>query len=69
MWPAAGSAFIFIAACIPGYRKGLLMIREAGGDVFEWDGNKAGYRSKGIIASNKKLAGKFLDFVGPQYRA
>jgi myo-inositol-1(or 4)-monophosphatase len=43
---------------------GLLMVREAGGEVVDWDGNKAGYLSSGIIASNKDLPSKFLEFVG-----
>jgi myo-inositol-1(or 4)-monophosphatase len=48
---------------------GLLMVREAGGDVVDWSGKKSNYRSPGIIASNRTLSGKFLDFVGPRYRS
>jgi myo-inositol-1(or 4)-monophosphatase len=39
---------------------GLLLAREAGGKVTDWQGNPANYRSKGIIASNSKLHRKFM---------
>jgi myo-inositol-1(or 4)-monophosphatase len=44
---------------------GLLMVREAGGTVVDWELNDAGLRDKIIIASNKQLPGKFLEFLGP----
>jgi myo-inositol-1(or 4)-monophosphatase len=39
---------------------GLLLVREAGGKITEWDGNPASYRSKEVIASNSKLHRKFM---------
>jgi myo-inositol-1(or 4)-monophosphatase len=39
---------------------GLLLAREAGGKVTDWQGNPASYRSKEIIAANSKLHRKFM---------
>jgi myo-inositol-1(or 4)-monophosphatase len=39
---------------------GLLLVKEAGGKVTDWQGNPASYRSKEIIASNSKLHRKFM---------
>lgn len=38
---------------------GLLLVREAGGVVSDWQGRPATLRSKGIIAANKKLHAVF----------
>jgi myo-inositol-1(or 4)-monophosphatase len=39
---------------------GLLLVREAGGKVTDWQGNSASYRSKEIIAANSKLHREFM---------
>ncbi|MBC8276528.1 MAG: inositol monophosphatase [Chloroflexi bacterium] len=39
---------------------GLLLVREAGGKVTDWQGNPASYRSREIVASNSKLHRKFM---------
>jgi myo-inositol-1(or 4)-monophosphatase len=39
---------------------GLLLLREAGGKVTDWQGNPTSYRSKEIIAANSKLHRKFM---------
>jgi myo-inositol-1(or 4)-monophosphatase len=39
---------------------GLLLVREAGGKVTDWQGNPAGYRSREIIAANSKLHREFM---------
>ena len=41
---------------------GLLLVREAGGKVIDWQGNQAGFHMKGIIASNELLWKQFLSF-------
>ena len=38
---------------------GLLLVREAEGEVIDWEGNQAGFQMKGIIASNPMLCHKF----------
>ncbi len=43
---------------------GLLLVREAGGEVVDWQGERAGFRDTELIASNLKLQHEFLhDFV------
>jgi len=39
---------------------GLLLVREAGGKVTDWQGNPAGCRNKEIIASNSELHREFM---------
>jgi len=39
---------------------GLLLVREAGGKVTDWQGNPASYRSREIVASNSKLHREFM---------
>lgn len=42
---------------------GILLVRESGGEIFDWDKRKAGYKSKEIIAANKSLLNQFTQFV------
>jgi myo-inositol-1(or 4)-monophosphatase len=42
---------------------GLLLVREAGGKVTDWQGNPASYQSKEIIASNSKLHREFMTYL------
>lgn len=42
---------------------GLLLVREAGGDVHNWDWADAGVADKQIIATNHKLNGPFRDAI------
>jgi myo-inositol-1(or 4)-monophosphatase len=43
---------------------GILLIREAGGIVTDWQMKPATFESQGIIASNKILKGKFdIEFL------
>jgi myo-inositol-1(or 4)-monophosphatase len=39
---------------------GLLLVREAGGKVTDWQGNSASYRSREIVASNSRLHREFM---------
>lgn len=39
---------------------GLLLVREAGGGVVDWEGNQAGFHMEGIVASNVVLCQQFL---------
>lgn len=39
---------------------GILLVREAGGEVVDWNGKKAGFRSEKLIASNKLLDQQFI---------
>ncbi len=39
---------------------GLLLVREAGGKVTDWQGNPASYRNREIIASNSELHRNFM---------
>lgn len=43
---------------------GLLLVREAGGEVVDWQGNRANYRDTELIASNLKLQREFLQRFG-----
>jgi Archaeal fructose-1,6-bisphosphatase and related enzymes of inositol monophosphatase family len=43
---------------------GILMIREAGGEVTDWQGKPAGFRATEIIASNHLLHREFLARFG-----
>jgi myo-inositol-1(or 4)-monophosphatase len=42
---------------------GLLLVREAGGKVTDWQGNPASYRSKEIIAANRTLHREFMAYL------
>ena len=42
---------------------GLLLIREAGGEVKRYDGRPAAIDDAAIIASNRELLGEFLDWL------
>jgi len=39
---------------------GILLVREAGGDVIDWQGEPASFRTVELIASNNQLAQEFL---------
>jgi myo-inositol-1(or 4)-monophosphatase len=39
---------------------GLLLVREAGGKVTDWQGNPASFQNKEIIAANSKLHHEFM---------
>ena len=39
---------------------GLLLVREAGGEVTDWEGKAAGFRNQKIIASNHRLLQEFM---------
>jgi myo-inositol-1(or 4)-monophosphatase len=43
---------------------GLLLVREAGGDVIDWRGKRANIRNTELIASNIKLQHQFLNRFG-----
>lgn len=43
---------------------GLLLIREAGGKVTDWQGRPASFQSKQIIASNQSLYREFMRYLG-----
>jgi myo-inositol-1(or 4)-monophosphatase len=43
---------------------GLLLVREAGGEVVDWEGEPAGYRNTELIASNRGLQHQFLQLFG-----
>lgn len=43
---------------------GILLTREAGGEVIDWEGKPASHMSRGLIASNGKLARLMLDAAG-----
>ena len=43
---------------------GLLLVREAGGEVLDWKGNRAGLRDTELIASNARLLSEFLHRFG-----
>lgn len=43
---------------------GLLLIREAGGKVTDWQGRPASFQSKQIIASNQGLYREFMRYLG-----
>lgn len=43
---------------------GILLIREAGGEVVGWDGKQSGFRSEKLVASNKSLCKQFLEKSG-----
>ena len=43
---------------------GLLLIREAGGEVTDWQGRPANFRDTGLVASNHKLRREFLGQFG-----
>ena len=42
---------------------GILLIREAGGDVVDWEGKRASVASQKVVASSKRLCKKFLSEV------
>jgi myo-inositol-1(or 4)-monophosphatase len=43
---------------------GILLIREAGGVITNWNGKEASYSDKKVIASNKHVHGQLLKFLG-----
>lgn len=43
---------------------GLLLIREAGGEVTDWEGKPASFHTKEIIASNRELHQEFTGYLG-----
>jgi myo-inositol-1(or 4)-monophosphatase len=43
---------------------GLLLIREAGGEVVDWQGKRANYRNTELVASNSRLQREFLQHFG-----
>ncbi len=43
---------------------GLLLVREAGGEVVDWQGNRANYRDTELVASNPRLQREFLRHFG-----
>jgi len=45
---------------------GLLLIREAGGEVIDWQGEPAKFRATELIASNNRLAQEFLAHFGQE---
>jgi len=42
---------------------GILLIREAGGEVIDWESKSANYRSSGVIGSNAVLGKEFISFL------
>lgn len=47
---------------------GLLLIREAGGEVIDWQGEPASFRDIGVIASNSILCREFLARFGQEHK-
>jgi myo-inositol-1(or 4)-monophosphatase len=43
---------------------GLLLVREAGGEVVDWNGNQASFRDTELVASNLRLQREFLQHFG-----
>lgn len=43
---------------------GILLVREAGGEVTDWQGKSASFRDTGLVASNDKLRREFLEQFG-----
>ena len=43
---------------------GLLLVREAGGEVTDWQGRPASFRDTGLVASNNELRREFLEQFG-----
>ena len=43
---------------------GLLLVREAGGEVVDWRGNRAGFKDIEVVASNPRLQSEFLHHFG-----
>jgi myo-inositol-1(or 4)-monophosphatase len=43
---------------------GLLLVREAGGEVVDWQGRPANFRDTELVASNLRLQREFLQHFG-----
>jgi len=43
---------------------GLLLVREAGGEVTDWEGKPATSQDEQIIASNRELHQEFMGYLG-----
>jgi myo-inositol-1(or 4)-monophosphatase len=43
---------------------GLLLVREAGGEVVDWQGRRANFRDTELVASNLRLQREFLQHFG-----
>jgi myo-inositol-1(or 4)-monophosphatase len=43
---------------------GLLLVREAGGEVVDWHGNRTSFRDTELVASNHRLQREFLQHCG-----
>jgi len=63
---ACGRISLYLHRCLYPWdiAGGLLLIREAGGNVTEWQGRPANFQSKQIIASNQSLHQEFMRYLG-----
>jgi myo-inositol-1(or 4)-monophosphatase len=63
---ACGRVSLYFHRCLFPWdiASGLLLIREAGGEVIDWQGRPASFRDTEVITSNNQLNREFMEHFG-----